>query len=171
LRVHDYLRWREGEPQEPALPQRIHRAPQHQARLPRVPILCRPSARPEGSTQELIGTCLYGAHSQHLLHSYPSFYLSRTLDFSTVFQGHGAEEWMGLEDGGRKVGRQCAHGNGCTGRRYTAMSSSTGILWSRTRTSVGCVCDFSQISQCGDVSMCVIPLMSVSEHVFRGRGI
>lgn len=31
--------------------------------------------------------------------------------------------------------------------------------------------DFSQIGQYRGMSMCVIPLMSVSEHVFRGRGV
>lgn len=78
---------------------------------------------------------------------------------------------MGLEDGSRKEGLLCVHGNGCTGIRHSAAHSSVYLLLSCMCTYVGCIWDFSQISQYGDVSMCVMPLISVSEHVFRGRGI
>lgn len=78
---------------------------------------------------------------------------------------------MGLEDGSRKVCLLWVHWNACTGIRYAAMPPSICGLLSRTCTHIGCICDFSQIGQHRDVSMCVIPLMSVSEHVFRGRGI
>lgn len=33
------------------------------------------------------------------------------------------------------------------------------------------ICDFSQIGWSKGVSMCMIPLMSMSEHVFGGRGV
>lgn len=78
---------------------------------------------------------------------------------------------MGLEDGSRKVGLLCVHWNGGTVIRHTPVPTSARVLPSRMRTKGGCICAFSQISQYGDVSMCVIPLMSVSEHVFRGKGI
>lgn len=100
----------------------------------------------------------------------PSTSLPRTLKLSILFQGQGAEEQMGLEDGSRKGCLLCVYGV------HTRASDTPPGL----HASVSChhvcalmlasICDFSQIGLYRDVSMCVIPLMSVSEHVLRGRG-
>lgn len=67
----------------------------------------------------------------------PSTSLPRTLDSSILFQGQGAEEYIGLENESRKVCLLCVYWSIYTGTRCTAGPSYICVLPSRVCTYVG----------------------------------
>lgn len=77
---------------------------------------------------------------------------------------------MGLEDGSRKV---CLPAS--------ARAHAQARIQGRASVHLSCchacalmlasICDFPQNGQYRGMNMCAIPLLSVSEHVFGGRGI
>lgn len=123
----------------------------------------------------LIHPCLtlnsrFGAPQSLMLPHCSQYQPSKELGFFNYLSKQRSFEWIGL-DRSRKLCLPCAHWSIYKGPRYTTGLSCTCVLPSHTCAYVGPYLWLLLNWPVQGMSMCVIPLMSVSDHVFRGRGI
>lgn len=112
----------------------------------------------------------FGAPQSPMLPHCSQYQPSKELGFFNYLSKQRSFEWIGL-DRSRKLCLPCAHWSIYKGPRYTTGLSCTCVLPSHTCAYVGPYLWLLLNWPVQGMSMCVIPLMSVSEHVFRGRGI